>query len=756
MASWIPRFIIWLLLALAHLLLPLVLFRHRPGERRTQRITTVYGGLAAVWGLSGALTALTDVAPGVAEAASLTIRGLAPALVGLLVVLEHAFAGEEGGWLWVIVGSVWGTLVLAVGQYSRQSGSVPWASSAMAAFGWGGLGVVLLVIWVKQYAQAQWAFHRNQALYWLGAAALLIMGHETALFATQSAGSVGLLLHLGGLVAIAVAITRRHLPNMRAVLRQVLGFVMLAALTAVLLMLGLLVSSPLLRTQPQQPAAIGLVAVVAVVFALAYRPLQDRVARLADRLVPRIGYDLDEKLREYSLAIGNIIDLEQLAIVSVRTVSEVLDVQRAALILVTEEGHEIRLRPLKVMGDIPQEEIGFDIHSPVVEHLEERQQPLFQHDMEHNPAFQSVAPEEQKWLHEMGMEVYVPIFAQSIFLGILAAGPPRSGEPFGRGEQAFLTALAHQTAVTLRNARMFDNMRELNFEIIQLNEDLRRTKERLERSDRAKIDFLTIASHELRTPLTQVKGYADLLAELCTGQAITTEQIAEITCSIGRAADRLEAVVKAMVDLSQIEKDALDLFFAPTTLKAVMRMALEPRMKPIQSRRLHLTVEGVEDIPPIVADLQRLSQAFSNLVSNAIKYTPDGGSIVIRARQIDDTRFEVVVADTGVGVDPVDQELIFDKFFRVGDPDHHSSGEFDFQGGGPGLGLSIARGVVEAHGGHMWVVSERYDEVHCPGSAFHVVLPLQTCPPATGKVKPFTTMQGGNETPELFDPYSGS
>jgi signal transduction histidine kinase len=482
---------------------------------------------------------------------------------------------------------------------------------------------------------------------------------------------------------------------------------------------------------------------------LIYEPLQEVTSQLAERLVPRTGYDLDEKLRGYSLVIANIIDLEQLAAVVVRTVSAVLDVDRAALIIVTEENGEIRLQPLQGVGDVPQRELSLDVISPVIKHLQGQQKLLFQRDLAQDLALQNLAPHVQAWLQQSGMEVYVPIFAKSIFLGILAAGPPRSGEPFESREQAFLSALANQTAVALQNARMFEDMRELNFEITQLNQDLHRAMERVERLDRAKTDFLTITSHELRTPLTHVKGYSDLLTELCAVGTITPEQIEEITQSIGRATDRLETIVESMLNMSQLEAAHLELFLSPTTLQAVLRMALKPWMQPIQQRQLHLTVQGVEGIPPIVVDLQRLSQAFGNLISNAIKYTPDGGTISIHARRINDALYEVTVTDNGVGIDPADQELIFDKFFRAGQPNLHSSGEFSFMGGGPGLGLSIARAVIEAHGGRIRATSEGYDQERCPGSAFHVVLPLEATSPIAGptaareKVLPFTVMPEG-------------
>ncbi len=744
MASWIPHLVTWLLLALAHLLLPIGLFRYRAAEeKRVRRLTVIYGGLTAAWGLSGALTALAGPLPVVGELAGLVSGALLPTIAGLAVSLESAFAGEEGDRLWSTVGLIWGASVFAVGLYFRQSGDVPWVSRAVAACGWMALWAVSATIWMRRYVQMEWAFQRNRALYWTWASVLLVPGQALAFFTSWPAGSVGLLLHLGGLIAVAVAATRRDLPNVRAVLRRSFSLAVLASLTVVLLLVSQAVLVPLLRTRPLRPVAIGLTAIVAVTLALIYDPLQESVVRLVERWIPRTGYDLDEKIREYSLAIGNIIDLEQLSTVVVGTLSEVLDVQRAALILVIEENGAVRLRPLKGMGDISGEEVVFDIRSPVIERMEGQQKPLFQHELEHDTAFRNLLPKVQAWLQQMGMEIYVPIFAKTILLGILAAGPPRSGEPFGQRDQTFLTTLAHQTAIALQNARMFTQMRELNLEITQLNEDLRRAMERVERLDQAKTDFLTVASHELRTPLTHVKGYTDLLAELCDARTVTVEQTADIARSIGRAADRLEAIVAAMLDMSQLEAKKLDLFFAPTTLKAVMRIALETWMKPIQLRQLHLAVRGVEDIPPIVADLQRLSQAFSNLISNAIKYTPDGGQITIRARQMDAAYFEVVVSDTGVGIDPRDQELIFDKFFRVGSSDLYSSGKFNFKGAGPGLGLSIARGVIEAHGGRIWVVSAGHDEVRCPGSEFHVVLPLQPRSPAArlydaSEVLPFT------------------
>jgi signal transduction histidine kinase len=138
-------------------------------------------------------------------------------------------------------------------------------------------------------------------------------------------------------------------------------------------------------------------------------------------------------------------------------------------------------------------------------------------------------------------------------------------------------------------------------------------------------------------------------------------------------------------------------------------------------------------MPPLLADEERLAGAFSQLVSNAIKYTPDGGRIDIVARLLpgegnESASAEVVIADTGIGIAPQQKSLIFEKFYRVGSAAQHSTSTTKFMGGGPGLGLPVARGIIEKHGGRIWVESAGYDPVKFPGSRFFIHLPLQ--PPA--------------------------
>jgi signal transduction histidine kinase len=147
-------------------------------------------------------------------------------------------------------------------------------------------------------------------------------------------------------------------------------------------------------------------------------------------------------------------------------------------------------------------------------------------------------------------------------------------------------------------------------------------------------------------------------------------------------------------------------------------------------------------LPTIWGDGGRIQQVLGHLISNAVKFTPDGGSVTVSGRVVsqeqldtrapnpplDDHFVEVIVADTGIGIEPSEQGRIFEQFYEVQDPSLHSTSKTEFMGGGAGLGLAITRGVAEAHGGWVWVESDGYDPDRFPGSRFHVVLPVGAPP----------------------------
>ena len=257
----------------------------------------------------------------------------------------------------------------------------------------------------------------------------------------------------------------------------------------------------------------------------------------------------------------------------------------------------------------------------------------------------------------------------------------------------------------------------------------------LKRLDEAKTGFITVASHELRTPLTVLSGYSQMLA---SDPLVADDPYrAQLIQGIQQGATRLRTIVDDMLDMARIDSRTLQIQPEPL-FPAVLIKSIYSSLREILSKReVRFTLDpSLDRLPMIEADIDGVRKVFYHLMVNAIKYTPDGGRVRIWGRKVkardpsDEPFIEIVVSDTGIGIDPELQDMIFAKFYPAGDVTSHSSGSGKFKGGGPGLGLAIARGIVEAHGGRIWVESPGHDEKRCPGSKFHVLLPVHAAPGA--------------------------
>jgi hypothetical protein len=262
----------------------------------------------------------------------------------------------------------------------------------------------------------------------------------------------------------------------------------------------------------------------------------------------------------------------------------------------------------------------------------------------------------------------------------------------------------------------------------------------LARLNTMKDSFLGLASHELKTPLTVIMGYSELL--LSDMVESLDPAVKEMVENISRASQRLDIIVKDMVDVSMIDEGRLQLRFEEVDVNRLVEQTAEELKLFTDMRSLHLHLDLGQPLPHIQADPARLTQMISNIIVNAIKFTPDGGTITVVTRihylvtarpsdhhhphhEGDDNIFvEITVSDTGIGIDRDDLLRIFDKFVEVGNIQQHSSGTISFNAKGAGLGLAIAKGIAEMHGGSIWVESAGYDPVNNPGSSFHILLPL--------------------------------
>jgi signal transduction histidine kinase/ActR/RegA family two-component response regulator len=293
--------------------------------------------------------------------------------------------------------------------------------------------------------------------------------------------------------------------------------------------------------------------------------------------------------------------------------------------------------------------------------------------------------------------------------------------------------------------RMAEDLQTKLREIEDANRELRQL-------DQLKSKFISMASHELRTPLIAIQGYVDLIRE-GKGGAIGAEQ-RRMLDTVSRNATRLARIVTELLDVSRIEENKLVIERAPVDLAPVIREIAEEQQPYIDSRGHQLQLDIAEQPPLITGDRDRLAQGVINLLGNAIKYTPDGGRILIRLYPLEAEReLRLEVIDDGIGIKPEDIGKLFQRFSTLGDVTKHHSGKNAYLASGTGLGLSIVQGIVQAHGGRIWVESD-----HGQGSRFQVALPLPAEPlvaptPAAAEASaaPLTPMgvttMGARETP---------
>ncbi len=286
-------------------------------------------------------------------------------------------------------------------------------------------------------------------------------------------------------------------------------------------------------------------------------------------------------------------------------------------------------------------------------------------------------------------QVILPLLREERPIGVLylCAGE----RPFGSERLEFVARMADNAAIAIENVRLYEALRQAN---------------------QAKSEFISLVSHELHTPMTSILGYSDMLIRGMVGELTSSQR--EFVISISRSAERMRLLVRDLLDISRIETGRLSLAMQSVPLPEVLDEVLGTLQDIFNEKELIFITDIPHPLPALYGDPNRLVQIFTNLLGNAIKYTPYGGTIAIRAQLslIDPGYVQCSVIDTGIGISPENQRMLFTKFFRADDPTVQEQP-------GTGLGLAITKNLVELQGGRIWVESEK-DK----GSIFHFTIPI--------------------------------
>lgn len=676
------------------------------------------------------------------------------ALIGTIgafgaLVIEDMTEGEKHRRLltgWGIVIGGWFALVLLTSLLSptMSIGQPNWLVPALRQPDFatvallGGLiitSLTLLGMGFYLFYQSELPEVANRALYWVLEAAILITGVVLTASGNDMLAIVGMIALLTVMIGATYAYSHHRVFDIRGGLSRSFTLLLMMLFTTALLLTTMYAVTGL--DLNQRPEGLSVIAGLALLFAVLYVPTRQIIEAILQRLVAQTPVDPAQATREYSQHVAQAVELDELAQATSISLNRVMGIRRAGLMLVNgtyDDEMELLMIPGGSFGaETKGKTISIPLNGSLYRTLARDHRAVSQFDLEYSPAYRDLPQKVRDFFYRLKMSAYAPIVMDNVMMGMIVCGPKVNDAAYFESDLELLTTLAQQTGFALRNARLVADLQHLNFSMRSLNRGLEDANRELARLDSVKTDFVTIASHELRTPLAQIRGYTDIIDAVNEQGMLDQEQTNVLVANLRKATERMEELISAMLDVSQLDVNAMDLRFTQISVDTVLRMAIEPLTEEIKHRKQSLMVRGVKGLPTIQADLQRLVQAFRNVIINAIKFTPDGGRIDITASLQPAQAKEgvdhilVSIADTGVGIDPAHLELIFKKFYRTFDPQLHSTGTYKFLGAGPGLGLTIAKGVIESHGGRIWAESERHNLESLPGSTFYILLP--TTPP---------------------------
>jgi signal transduction histidine kinase len=444
----------------------------------------------------------------------------------------------------------------------------------------------------------------------------------------------------------------------------------------------------------EQASVLWIVVPMGFVMTLLLGPLGQRLEEQVERLMFTKRRGCYETLLELSKRMSAILEFRKLVDTLVQGLVRGIPLTHCVLLVYDRAANAYVVQREETYGEGKPEITTLRADSPIVQWLQLSGEVLVKEEVKLNPRMAAYFETAEGELEEIQASLIVPLKIEMNLIGILLLGEKLSGEIFDAQELEVLSVLANQAAISLGNARLYEELGATNARLVQANQ--------------LKSQFLASMSHELRTPLNSIIGFSKVLLNRLDGDL--TERQETYLRSVHKSGTHLLQLINDILDFSRIEAGRVEVHAEEIDLHELVTECIESSLPLLRGKPLRIDKEVPEALPRLVADRTKVKQILLNLLSNAIKFTAAGRACV-RVRT-EDGVVHVSVVDTGIGIREADLTRLFEPFHRLDSP-------LSRQVGGTGLGLAISKKFVEIQGGRLWAESR---ENH--GSTFHFTLPV--------------------------------
>ncbi len=467
--------------------------------------------------------------------------------------------------------------------------------------------------------------------------------------------------------------------------------------------------------------------IVATLLTIFYQPLRRLIEKTTNTFLYKKSYNPDILLNQITEVASSILDLKNLLTSIAKTLDEAFHTQKIGIALVNNDANKLHVAYQDGFKEGTAEQLA--AYPNAVETLYKEVKRLggilVIDEMKtkyENGEFEPVDKELLLALYQNDIAIILPLHVKEQVIGIVALGNKKSGDPYNSQDLNILRIIAGQVAIAIENARLYDELKDFNIkleeEVRRKTAQLRRANAELKKLDEAKSEFISIASHQLRTPLTVIKGYISMMQEGSFGEV--PPKIMENLSKVYVSNERLISLVENLLDISRIESGRQEFLWEQVSLEEIALGVVDNLQQAAKGKNLKLILhKNKAVIPRVLADKNKIHEVMMNFVDNAIKYTPQG-QVDIYLKDSPSGFVTFCVKDSGPGIDPEIKANLFKKFSR-------GKESFRVHTEGVGLGLYVAKMIIDAHSGKIWAESEGRDK----GSMFCFSIPLDHKPKET-------------------------